>query len=206
MKNAVVFRSAKWPWKTQTLPWRLSAGQVFDRAHAMNGDEPRVQTMQKVPAINRFLVSMASDGDGWRAIARRNLAIPAGLEPATRGVEIRYSIQLSYGTVSFVHDPERDHACAAPSYHRQDEKSFFCAGISEPIFMKGRQNKTGGLPLDPLVIRCCAVVHPPARRAMAKAMSHATFFHPQLAAISPSPFHICLASRGVPTPRTGVPS
>ena len=27
------------------------------------------------------------------------LAIPAGLEPATRGVEIRYSIQLSYGTI-----------------------------------------------------------------------------------------------------------
>ena len=28
-----------------------------------------------------------------------NLAIPAGLEPATRGVEIRYSVQLSYGTL-----------------------------------------------------------------------------------------------------------
>jgi hypothetical protein len=31
--------------------------------------------------------------------SKNEVAIPAGFEPATHGVEIRYSIQLSYGTV-----------------------------------------------------------------------------------------------------------
>lgn len=54
---------------------------VLRRANSTNSSKERSQNCEK-PLFYRQAV-----------------AIPAGLEPATRGVEIRYSIQLSYGTV-----------------------------------------------------------------------------------------------------------
>jgi hypothetical protein len=47
--------------------------------------------MKETALSQRFLSLMADDGEGWRTMTVRNLAIPTGLEPATRGVEIRYS-------------------------------------------------------------------------------------------------------------------
>ena len=63
-------------------------------------------------------------------MAARNLAIPAGLEPATRGVEIRYSIQLSYGTVRAI--PAGAGGCAV---HRlvNMKNLRFRQGGSEPF-------------------------------------------------------------------------
>ncbi len=60
------------------------------------------------------------------------VAIPAGLEPATRGVEIRYSIQLSYGT-------------GAPSYHLRpgrDNTVPGCATIPGSSERKGAPGRS----------------------------------------------------------------
>src|ERR1700730_19269645 len=48
------------------------------------------------------------------AADKTRLAIPAGFEPATHGVEIRYSIQLRYGTVvHFIEFPIGKICCQA---------------------------------------------------------------------------------------------
>src|ERR1700704_6611006 len=73
-------------------------------------------------------------------MADEDVAIPAGFEPATHGVEIRYSIQLSYGTVG-------------PSYHEKHEKAATRTGQkcgNGPALDQERRTPVASPPLSKL--------------------------------------------------------
>jgi hypothetical protein len=69
----------------------LMRGSNLPPRSTNQGEQSRAITMKETALSQRFLSLMADDGEGWRTMTVRNLAIPTGLEPATRGVEIRYS-------------------------------------------------------------------------------------------------------------------
>jgi hypothetical protein len=84
-----------------TLP---SLGGLFETGHTApvsKGPAPNGRPFRFAygPAARPSNHHAGAGAEDLKLLCRFDVAIPAGLEPATRGVEIRYSIQLSYGTV-----------------------------------------------------------------------------------------------------------